>query len=87
VLSPSQVLGWNIESRQLTKTYAGGNMAFTGDTLHGNCKLLIKTANLDHPVYRVKFNEHSDVLASGNKQNFREIQEWSDRLSAFYSQR
>ena len=49
---------------------------------HSDVKLVITIGDIDRPVYRVRFDGHSDLTVGGGNSNWREAEAWSSRLTA-----
>lgn len=81
VLQPSEIVSWQAHSS------TGQHQTTIGPReVHLGTKLFINTRNLAKPQWIVPFNAHFSRSMSGSRANFRELNEWSARLGAFYSQ-
>lgn len=74
VLEPHEIIGWDHDSVQVSK----------GD----NCwsvknYLVIRTTDIDHPIWRARFKRHQEAFVSNKNRN--ECAEWFNRLNAVYN--
>ena len=79
-LQREEVVGWEMQNSNFSSQAVVGPRVTPMDN-----RLLIKTKNLQRPVWTVPFNAHTSLTGGGNHANHRELKDWYERLNAFYN--
>jgi hypothetical protein len=74
VLEASEVIGWEHDRVQVSKN---------GSCWNVKNYLIVKTTDLDYPMWRVRFKSHQEAFPSNRNSN--ECSEWFNRLNAAYN--
>ena len=84
MFTKGDILGWQVEygTVKAPDMYAGG-VINRGTQAKTDIRLAVQTKDMEHPVYRVRFEPHSKWLHG--ERNFEDANTWSNRMTAFRS--